>query len=115
MLSGIFLAMHYTPDTSLAFSSVEYIMRDDAGYNVFVCLIFLVCSTSCIIVFQTLHRKPSTSRKQVYCNASSVLDEPLAISEYRLRLREMSSNRLKSSIPDLQANFWLWLKFVKQI
>jgi ubiquinol-cytochrome c reductase cytochrome b subunit len=28
MLSGIFLAMHYTPDTSLAFSSVEYIMRD---------------------------------------------------------------------------------------
>ena len=28
MLSGIFLAMHYTPDTTLAFSSVEYIMRD---------------------------------------------------------------------------------------
>jgi quinol-cytochrome oxidoreductase complex cytochrome b subunit len=28
MLSGIFLAMHYTPDTALAFSSVEYIMRD---------------------------------------------------------------------------------------
>lgn len=28
MLSGIFLAMHYTPDINLAFSSVEYIMRD---------------------------------------------------------------------------------------
>jgi ubiquinol-cytochrome c reductase cytochrome b subunit len=28
ILSGIFLAMHYTPDISLAFSSVEYIMRD---------------------------------------------------------------------------------------
>ena len=28
MLSGIFLAMHYTPNIDLAFSSVEYIMRD---------------------------------------------------------------------------------------
>ena len=28
MLSGIFLAMHYTPDINLAFNSVEYIMRD---------------------------------------------------------------------------------------
>jgi len=28
MVSGIFLAMHYTPNINLAFSSVEYIMRD---------------------------------------------------------------------------------------
>src|SRR5438045_7842634 len=28
LLSGIFLAMHYKPDTGLAFGSVEYIMRD---------------------------------------------------------------------------------------
>jgi len=28
MLSGIFLAMHYTPNIELAFNSVEYIMRD---------------------------------------------------------------------------------------
>ena len=28
MLSGIFLAMHYTPDINLAFSSIEYITRD---------------------------------------------------------------------------------------
>ena len=28
MLSGIFLAMHYTPNIDLAFSSIEYIMRD---------------------------------------------------------------------------------------
>ena len=28
MISGIFLAMHYTPHVDLAFSSVEYIMRD---------------------------------------------------------------------------------------
>lgn len=28
MISGIFLAMHYTPHIDLAFSSVEYIMRD---------------------------------------------------------------------------------------
>lgn len=28
MLSGIFLAMHYTPNIDLAFSSVEHIMRD---------------------------------------------------------------------------------------
>jgi quinol-cytochrome oxidoreductase complex cytochrome b subunit len=28
MLSGIFLAMHYTPNVDLAFSSVEHIMRD---------------------------------------------------------------------------------------
>lgn len=28
ILSGVFLAMHYTPDITMAFSSVEYIMRD---------------------------------------------------------------------------------------
>lgn len=28
LLSGIFLTMHYKPDTGLAFASVEYIMRD---------------------------------------------------------------------------------------
>ncbi len=28
IVSGIFLTMHYKPDTSLAFASVEYIMRD---------------------------------------------------------------------------------------
>ena len=28
MVSGIFLAMHYSPNIDLAFSSVEYIMRD---------------------------------------------------------------------------------------
>lgn len=28
ILSGLFLAMHYKPDTGLAFASVEYIMRD---------------------------------------------------------------------------------------
>ncbi len=28
MISGIFLAMHYTPHIDLAFSSVEHIMRD---------------------------------------------------------------------------------------
>ena len=28
MLSGIFLAMHYTPNIELAFNSIEYIMRD---------------------------------------------------------------------------------------
>ena len=28
ILTGIFLTMHYKPDSSLAFASVEYIMRD---------------------------------------------------------------------------------------
>ena len=28
IVTGIFLTMHYKPDTSLAFASVEYIMRD---------------------------------------------------------------------------------------
>lgn len=28
MISGIFLAMHYSPNTDLAFTSIEYIMRD---------------------------------------------------------------------------------------
>lgn len=28
IISGIFLAMHYTPNIELAFSSVEHIMRD---------------------------------------------------------------------------------------
>lgn len=28
IITGIFLAMHYTPSTLLAFSSVEHIMRD---------------------------------------------------------------------------------------
>ena len=28
ILTGVFLAMHYTPNVELAFSSVEHIMRD---------------------------------------------------------------------------------------
>jgi ubiquinol-cytochrome c reductase cytochrome b subunit len=28
MLSGIFLAMHYSPNINLAFTSIEHIMRD---------------------------------------------------------------------------------------
>src|SRR5580693_9138970 len=28
ILTGIFLAMHYTPESSMAFNSVEHIMRD---------------------------------------------------------------------------------------
>lgn len=33
ILTGVFLAMHYTPETTLAFSSVEHIMRDvNYGY-----------------------------------------------------------------------------------
>ena len=67
MISGIFLAMHYTPNIELAFSSVEYIMRDSAGYSVlFYFFIFLFCSTSFVRVFQTLFRKPLTSREQFY-------------------------------------------------
>ena len=31
VVSGIFLAMHYTPDITLAFNSVEHIMRDVPG------------------------------------------------------------------------------------
>ena len=31
LVSGIFLAMHYTPNILLAFSSVEHIMRDVQG------------------------------------------------------------------------------------
>ena len=31
ILTGIFLTMHYKPDSSLAFASVEYIMRDVPG------------------------------------------------------------------------------------
>jgi len=31
LLTGIFLAMHYTPNVNLAFSSVEHIMRDVNG------------------------------------------------------------------------------------
>jgi len=36
IISGIFLAMHYTPHIDLAFSSVEHIMRDGAGWSVLV-------------------------------------------------------------------------------
>jgi len=31
IVTGIFLTMHYKPDTELAFASVEYIMRDVPG------------------------------------------------------------------------------------
>ncbi|HKW82226.1 MAG TPA: cytochrome bc complex cytochrome b subunit, partial [Burkholderiaceae bacterium] len=31
IVTGIFLVMHYKPDASLAFASVEYIMRDVPG------------------------------------------------------------------------------------
>ena len=32
IVSGIFLTMHYKPDTELAFASVEYIMRDESTH-----------------------------------------------------------------------------------
>jgi len=31
VLSGILLAMHYSPEISLAFNSLEHIMRDVSG------------------------------------------------------------------------------------
>ena len=90
---------HYTPHVDLAFSSVEYIMRDGAGYSVlFHFFIFLFCSTSFVRVFQTLFRKHSTSREQVYYADYLVLNKPLAISEYQIHLWEMSLNCLKPAI-----------------
>ena len=41
IISGIFLAMHYTPHIDLAFSSVEHIMRDGAGWSVLVYFFYL--------------------------------------------------------------------------
>ena len=103
---------HYTPNIELAFSSVEYIMRDSAGYSVFFYFfIFLFCSTSFVRVFQTLLRKPLASREQFYYADYLVIHKPLAISEYQLCLWEMSLNCLKPAVADLQANFWLWLNF----
>ena len=40
MISGIFLAMHYTPHIDLAFSSVEYIMRDGASCSILMCFYY---------------------------------------------------------------------------
>jgi quinol-cytochrome oxidoreductase complex cytochrome b subunit len=47
MISGIFLAMHYTPHVDLAFSSVEYIMRDVPNVGSFgmFMLMELLCSS----------------------------------------------------------------------
>jgi ubiquinol-cytochrome c reductase cytochrome b subunit len=60
MISGIFLAMHYTPHVDLAFSSVEYIMRDVPngwflryvhanGASMFLLLYILIFSEDCIM------------------------------------------------------------------
>ena len=103
---------HYTPNIELAFNSVEYIMRDGAGCSVLFCFI---CLTSFAVVLKTMFRKPSTSRKRVYYGDHLVLHKPLAISEYRLRLREMSLNCLKPAIADLCSIFWLCLRFIQQI
>jgi ubiquinol-cytochrome c reductase cytochrome b subunit len=40
ILSGIFLAMHYSPHIDLAFSSVEHIMSDGTSCNIITHFIF---------------------------------------------------------------------------
>jgi hypothetical protein len=103
---------HYTPNIDLAFSSVEYIMRDGAGSSV---LVALFCLTRFARVFKTLLMEPLTSREQVFYNYHLVLHKPLATSEYRLRLRKMILNCLKLAIADLPILFWPWLGLKQQI
>jgi hypothetical protein len=112
MLTGIFLAMHYTPNIDLAFNSVEYIMRDGAGSSV---LVTFSCLTRLAIVFKTLLVKPSTSREQVCYNYHLVLHQPLATLEYRLRLREINLSCLKLAIANLPILSWLLLGLKQQI
>ena len=112
MISGIFLAMHYTPNIELAFNSVEYIMRDDAGSSI---LKRSFRSMGFAGVFKTMLMKPSTSREQVWCNYHLVLHKPTVTSEYRLRLREMNLSCLKLAIADLPIFSWLRLRSKQQI
>jgi len=60
IVTGIFLAMHYTPNVELAFSSVEHIMRDvNAGWlirylhangaSMFFYVFMLICFVVCIL------------------------------------------------------------------
>ena len=65
IISGIFLAMHYTPHIDLAFSSVEHIMRDGVGCGVLIC--FFTDLKSSTLVFKTRFRKLFTGLKQVLC------------------------------------------------
>lgn len=44
----VFLAMHYTPETTLAFSSVEHIMRD-VNYGIF-CVICMLMVLQCFLL-----------------------------------------------------------------
>jgi len=51
ILSGIFLAMHYTPHIDLAFSSVEHIMRDvNNGWLLRYMQYICICSEDFIMV-----------------------------------------------------------------
>lgn len=43
---SVFLAMHYTPETSLAFASVEHIMRD-VNYGIF----YVICTLMELLCF----------------------------------------------------------------
>ena len=97
---------HYTPNIELAFSSVEYIMRDSAGSSV---LVTFLCLTRLAKVFKTLFVKPSTSREQVFYNNHIVLHQPLVTLEYRLCQQEISLSCLKLTIANLSTLFWLLL------
>jgi hypothetical protein len=116
ILSGIFLAMHYTPHIDLAFSSIERIMRDGAGCSILVCFLyiyffFFTGPRSFALVFKTMLRKPSAGMNQVTCLDCPALHWPLATPEYRLRLLEMGLySCLKPAIADLSFILWHLLK-----
>ena len=120
ILSGIFLAMHYTPHIDLAFSSVERIMRDGAGCSVLVCFfythfIYFTSPRNFALVFETVLGKPSKGKKQVNCLDHQALHWPLVTSEYELRLSEMYYSYLKPAIADLSFMLWLLLEYDYQI
>lgn len=53
IVSGIFLAMHYTPHVDLAFSSVEHIMAD--VNNGYLFRYFHANGASAVFIFMYLH------------------------------------------------------------
>jgi hypothetical protein len=120
MVSGIILSMNYTAHIDLAFSSIEYIMRDGAGCSVLVCFfythfIYLTSPRNFALVFETVLGKPSKGKKQVNCLDHQALHWPLVTSEYELRLSEMCYSYLKPAIADLSFMLWHLLEYDYQI
>ena len=96
---------HYTPHIDLAFSSVEYIMRDGASCNVLVCFYLCTCLKNSVLSFKTMFRKPFSGMKPVICLDCPAKHLPFVTFNDGSRLPEIAYSFLYKLIINLSFMF----------